>query len=280
MRATGINSSMFGADNTVSIRTFCTENLPGILQLIHFYSSKVRADSAAKNSVVKDQFDHGFVYLNSAHKAAVKWRNKAGKIQFCGSGAYALAWYMLKGETDSQIELNTGYRTLTAEWLAGSVDFSANSTAKMFSAPDGKHCYLSIPCFQPVEVEELEGAGRLFVDSASGIYLLQLDCINTLENTTLLASLVEQLSSFDIHGFCAFYWNGHNNIGKLRYFVPWHGRDEDYVTGSIHQYLTPLVHDLYGSKKQCWQQISSSSGCLISEDYYDHVRISGQCQQL
>jgi predicted PhzF superfamily epimerase YddE/YHI9 len=282
---------MWGAGNTVSIRTFCGEHQPGSLQIIHFFSSNEQARCAAQSSKIIDEFDHGFVYVSSADTASVHWRNKAGEIQFCGSGAYALTWMMLQHEQVTQAQLHTAYRTLIATLFAGPVHSSAgllaNVAAHIPSAHDGNACYLSIPCYHPVEVEAAnvsvkafvtEGAGRLYVDSASGIYLLQLNNVNKLENTAWLTTLIESLSGLDIHGFCAFYWDSKNNSGKLRYFVPWHGRDEDYVTGSIHQYLTPLVHDLYGAQTQNWQQVSSSHGSLTSMYQHGYVQLSGHCQ--
>lgn len=282
---------MCSAGNTVCIRTFCGEHQPGSLQIIHFLSSDEQARSAAQSSKITDEFDHGFVYLSSTDTASVHWRNKAGEIQLCGSGAYALAWMMLQHEQVTQAQLHTAYRTLIATSFAGKVHssagVSANTAAHVPCASDANACYLSIPCYHPIELEAtkvsvkdfvVEGAGRMFVDRGSGIYLLQLNSMNKLANTAWLTTQTELLSSLDIHGFCAFYWDSKNNSGKLRYFVPWHGRDEDYVTGSIHQYLTPLVHDLYGAQTQYWQQVSSSHGSLTSVYQCGYVQLIGNCQ--
>lgn len=291
MSISQISANMFDADRTVKIRTFCSSDdnsrktLPGSLQYIHLYSSKARAEFAAANSNVSDGFDHGFVYIESPGKAYVRWRNIAGEIQFCGSGAYALAWHMLKAETVTQVSLHTIHRTLIADSSGDSAAISTNPSIKGLNTAS---CYLSIPSFHPVEVthfstktiiDGLEEAGHLYVDCTSGIYLLQLNDSETLTDTTWLGSKIEQLSSLDIHGFCAFNWDSETSSGKLRYFVPWHGRDEDYVTGSIQQYLTSLVHDKYGAQTQHWQQMSSSSGRLLSEYRDSHIRLSGQCEQ-
>ena len=251
---------MFDADNTVSIRTFCTEIQPGSLQIIHLYNAKAAALIAAERSEVMDDFDHAFVYLNASNRAWVKWRNKAGEIQLCGSGAYALAWMMLKDKQGFQVEINSDNHTLVA------------------TSEQNKLC-LTLPNIHPVEIYFLDDE-RMFVDKMSGIYLLELTSSNKLEDTQWLNSMMNmnRLSELGIHGFCAFHWDKKTNTGMLRYFVPWHGRDEDYVTGSIHQYLTPLIYDLYGVDTQEWYQCSSSHGTLTSVYQAEYVQISGNCQ--
>ena len=241
----------------VYIRAFCGGHHPGSVQVIHLFHTKNDAQAAAYQSQITDEFDHAFVYISLPNTAWITCRNKAGEIQFCGSGAYALAWLMLNDGTSTNAYIHSDYHVLTAQF-------------------NNKHCYLTIPNIHPQQMNVL-GYEHMFVDMQSGIYLLKLTYLPQLADTLWLQSQIQRLNQHDIHGFCAFYWDRNLNQGQLRYFVPWHGRDEDYVTGSIQQYLTPLVHQLYGVKTQHWQQVSSSSGSLITEYTPAHVRISGQC---
>ena len=112
---------------------------------------------------------------------------------------------------------------------------------------------------------------------AAGIYLLHLQDENLLQSDRWIETYLKQQALAGIHAFCAFVWDDESGRGVLRYFVPWHGRDEDYVTGSIHQYLTPLVNELYKKKEQIWTQLSASGGRIESACLNGQVRLSGRC---
>ena len=118
----------------------------------------------------------------------------------------------------------------------------------------------------------------IYFNTDSGLFFLSLKNPDEIKDNILLKSYqmyIAERFAGDVHGFCAFYWYG--AAGHLRYFTPWHGREEDYVTGSVHQNLTPLVHSLYNAEEQTWIQLSSSKGQVRSVYLDGKVSISGKC---
>jgi predicted PhzF superfamily epimerase YddE/YHI9 len=120
--------------------------------------------------------------------------------------------------------------------------------------------------------------GSLFFGSDTGIYLLHVNTPVESINYPWLVAYLEKKQLKNAHGFCVFGWQKENNIGKLRYFVPWYGRIEDHVTGSIHQYLTPLVAELFAVKEQSWTQLSALGGRITTRSENTRVLLSGQCR--
>ena len=80
----------------VLVNTFCFDSHQGSPQYLHFLRDKSQLYSAFYSYLVNDEYDHSFVYIENPRLAQVLWKNKAGQIQFCGSGAYALTWIMGK----------------------------------------------------------------------------------------------------------------------------------------------------------------------------------------
>ena len=134
-----------------------------------------------------------------------------------------------------------------------------------------------MPSVEVKKIDQLE-SGDVFVDKNSGIYFLHLKEADRLVNDIFvhaqLKFFTEKYSGL-IHGFCAFTWS--ENRGAVRYFTPWHGRDEDYVTGSMQRYLTPLAFKLFGVESQEWTQRSHSGGLIRTVYEKVHITLSGEC---
>lgn len=242
----------------VLVNTFCFDSHLGSLQQLHFFRDKSHLQHEFSRYLVNDEYDHSFIYFEKPALARVLWKNKAGQIQFCGSGAYALAWVI--GEV-CQLDL-----------------FQIHSDCIKLNA---RHCdegtFLEFAAKIPDSNVQIMDR-KIYFNTASGVYFLCLNNLDEIKNDEFLNNYQLYLAKNfvdNIHGFCAFYWDG--VVGHLRYFTPWHGRDEDYVTGSVHQNLTPLVHSLYGAEEQRWIQVSSSKGQLRSMCRGDKVSIDGRC---
>lgn len=226
----------------------------GANQILHECSSKAELASRTENEIVRDEFDHSFFYFESAsHQVYVKSKNKAGIVQLCGSGIYAIVALVLNRHKLKKITVHSPYDTLSAY------------------VQDEK-VFLCLPSRNLSHVKTID-SGELLYDSQMGIYCLEIsESLETVELATI-QKIARSLT--DPHGFCVFQWG--TPAGKLRYFVPWHGREEDYVTGSIQMVLTPWVASKYNCIEQSWQQISAPGGMLQSKLRGDRVEISGRC---
>lgn len=244
--------------SAIEVRAFCGAGLPGSPQILHLYTDYHVMHSAFLQHAVADEFDHSFVYFEAAERAIAYWKNKAGAIQFCGSAAYGLSWLAITQFDAPALRITSRHISTTAAFAQGAVSMAIPSqkTQRLCSDSDG----------------------ALFFSSESGVYLLNTQQpIEQLDYSWLLSYLSnKQLKN--AHGFCVFTWRRDSGSGDVRYFVPWYGRAEDHVTGSIHQYLTPLVYELFAAKQQSWQQISPSPGALRSRYENAKVFLSGQCR--
>jgi hypothetical protein len=244
-------------NNEVLINVFKVDLLLGSPQIMHFYESEIELQTNFDKYQVENEIDHSFIYFNSPTSAIVKWKNKAGNIQFCGSAAYGISWI--------------------ASQFFGAKEFKLYSEKnKLLSSTKDGAVYLEIPSILPKALKEGE-RGNLFLDSESGIYLFKALEESLLLDDQWIQNFLKGDQLLGVHGFCLFFWDTKKNTGKLRYFTPWHGRDEDYVTGSIHQYLTPLVNQLYSQANQSWEQVSKNGGRLISSIKDQNVLLKGNC---
>ncbi len=241
----------------ILVQTFNSKLSSGSPQKLHFFKNEIEMQNSFIKYQIKDELDHSFVCFNSKQSALVRWKNQAGPIQLCGSAAYALAW------------IATNHWKL-GEFKISSMEYQLNS----YLSANGT-C-LDIPAILPTFINKTED-GLLFLDQRSGIYLLEIQSEEYLVKENWLESYLIKHQLSDIHGFCVFTWDDQKKQGKLRYFTPWHGRNEDYVTGSIHQYLTPLIKNLYAQTKQAWEQLSKSGGELISTYNDNKVTLMGNC---
>lgn len=242
----------------VLVNTFCFDSHLGSKQYLHFFKDKSQLQSEFSRYSVNDEYDHSFIYIENSGLAQVLWKNKAGQIQFCGSGAYALAWIMGEVCQLSLFQIHSDFMKLNGRHCP-------ENTLLEFEAkiPDSSVQFMS---------------RKIYFNMNSGLFFLSLNSPDEIQDDELLRNYqlyITERFAKNVHGFCAFYWSGEE--GQLRYFTPWHGRDEDYVTGSIHQNLTPLVHSLFKAEEQTWIQVSSSKGQLRSVYLDNKVSIMGQC---
>lgn len=243
---------------TIVVHTFQKDSFRGSPQYLHFFTEEKKCEEEYLKFIVQDEFDHSFIYLKNSQYAIVYWKNKAGPIQFCGSAAYALTWIMNQYGQSHELKI-----------------FSKNIQIDGFE--ENKKTYLQIPNSLPTFFStKTEGDLHCFVKS--GIYFLMCKGDIQTKDSKWVKNFVNQERLENVHGLCLFKWNKTRREGEVRYFTPWHGRDEDYVTGSIHQHLTPLVDKLYSAKKQTWIQRSTYGGQLLSE-LIDKggVHLNGQC---
>jgi predicted PhzF superfamily epimerase YddE/YHI9 len=244
--------------SAIEIKVFCAEGMAGSPQILHLYSSCEEMLATFEQQIISDEFDHSFVYFESTERAVAHWKNKAGAIQFCGSAAYGLSWLAITQFAAPAIQITSRHISTTAVFRQGAV---------VMAVPSQKTQHL---------FSDLDGA--LFFSSESGVYLLNTHRPVELLDYPWLLSYLHRKQLKNAHGFCVFAWHADSCIGKVRYFVPWYGRIEDHVTGSIHQYLTPLVYELFSAKEQTWIQLSALSGTLLSRYESSKVFLSGQCR--
>jgi predicted PhzF superfamily epimerase YddE/YHI9 len=242
---------------TIIINTFSTAQSPGSKQFLHLFENASDKDLALLNIDIKDEYDHSFVYLNNA-TAHVTWRNKAGVIQFCGSGAYATAWYFCLKRNMNTLTIKNDYHCLTA------------------SVNDNQNLMLKISKRNTGFFKE-EKTYRIFTEKNSGVYLIEFFDIEKVTSVSF-DQLYEMIGNQeDIHSVCVFYWDKKQARGYLNYYTPRYGRNQDYVTGSIHQYLAGLLQEREGAQNQYWTQLSSSPGELNINCGKDHVELFGLC---
>jgi len=251
---------MKGCEENLIIDVFLTDDKPGSPQYLHFFSTKEKMLHAFNNDKVEDEFDHSFIYLDHSMQTHILWKNKAGPIQFCGSGAYAAAWFLMNKYNLQNLKLN-----------------SQNLELKSYI--ENNKCYLEMPSRKCSALKKTK-EGDLYFNEDASIFLFHIKNKKLLNKNDWIERLKLELEENEkqIHGLCLFYWNKDKERGSLRYFVPWHGRDEDYVTGSIHQYLTPLIYELTDHKNQHWLQSSNLSGELLSCYSDKTITITGNSQ--
>ncbi len=243
------------------VNVFKNNSKPGICQYLHIFDDKESLLSEFEKSRVKDEFDHSYICRDSDESIFILWKNKAGEIQLCGSGAFASSWYYLKNNDISKLKINCKNIQLTA------IE-QYNQTCLLMPSLISRFCKNTF-------------FGSLFVNEASGIYLMDLKDKDTLNRDDWVEYICNEDKPVNIHGFCVFSWEPKSNLGTLRYFTPWHGRNEDYVTGSIHQYLNPLISKRYNKPHvQTWFQHSLFSGVVKTTSFENGVVLTGSAQIL
>lgn len=246
------------AQSTVFVNTFCCESEPGSMQVVHSIADRETFDQV--ESVFPkptDEFDHSYVYLQDERTLLTKWRNKACFIQCCGSGAYACAWLYHRNTGSREFKVIGEHVTLECQVVGGKLE-------------------LKLPQTLPLPIEDILNM-PVFMDETSGILFVQLASKQAVQNGHWLQNENPKNFLGNASALCIFAWDQPRGEGVVRYFTPRFGRDEDYVTGSVHRYLTPLVHNLFGATQQRWNQLSSHPGCLNSRLENNCVYISGYC---
>lgn len=232
---------------------FNEEPYKGVPQFLYEYSSVPELNKGYRDFDVIDEFDYTFFCKISETDYLVKWKNKNGTVQFCGSGAYALALHILKESKAREITFKLESKSLKA--------YKENHVI-----------ILELPKKESKKIKEDDYASYYFSED-SGMLLMWLKRKDELSNTWKLKQKESELKGLDIHSTCAFYLDDPNS-GELRYFVPRYGRDEDYVTGSVQSSLTPLVSQSLGAELLTWTQRSSIEGQSYTKLSKNVVKIS------
>lgn len=241
------------------VRVFTGAQLPGSPQQVHFFVDEPAARRYQSAVPVVDDIDHSYVYPDQGDYR-VSWANRAGPIQFCGSGAFAIAWLLsVLGKQSMPIKLAAG--SLCLRGMA-----NANSIGLLLPKRETRTL-------------DLDSMDRYAMAAdGSGIYLCELADSRALEDAACYERAMAALSDFDVHALCVFHWDRSQSSGRLRYFVPRYGRPEDAVTGSIQSLLTPLVARRYGAETQSWRQCSASPGMLNTRLTVTGVELTGACE--
>lgn len=241
--------------NPYRVETFYSDHFLGSPQFLYFCENETELEQKYLHLKVEDDFDHGLFYL-SGQKAFAAWKNKKGPVEFCGSGAFALAWLVHELFGNYHLEILTKSVTLKARMGRGKVE-------------------LSLPVHRPEKIIEHDSV-EVFTYENSGIYFIR-DADNANLKNKSWEDYVHLLEGKEIKGIGLFQWDNGLALGKVRYFTPWFGRDEDHVTGSIHQYLTPLVDHYFFQGRQLWTQMSARGGVVKSKLMGDQVILEGRC---
>lgn len=232
------------------IQTFVTKDLPGSPQGLYFFENFEDFETAKRNFINQTDFDISLVHQVSNQTFEVHWLNRSGAIRFCGSAAYALVWWLHSNYSEPYFYIKSADLTLT-------------------SLLKDDRILLKIPR----EKMQNENKGTYF-NKENSILLIE---VNSLEDLKSFEARPNQLlQKYSVSALGAFYWA--SSQGYLRYFVPWHGRNEDYVTGSIHTYLAPMVLERWGQRKQLWTQVSPRGGQVRSEITDQGVFLTGDCR--
>ncbi len=241
----------------VLVQTFCDEGLGGSPQQLHFFADNAGRDDWRKANLIEDDRDHSYV-VRRPDGFAVAWANRLGPIQLCGSAAFALGWLLMKSA------LPVGRIKLVSDEF--SLDFG-----------DGTDPCLNLPV-RHARSSAHTATGWRGVAVHQGIYLVELADLSALTSDDCHTQLMSALAGEDVHALCACHWDSHGHSGYLRYFVPRYGRDEDWVTGSVHSLLGPWIRQRYGVSTQRWHQLSVSPGRVSSQVTAKTVVLRGECQ--
>lgn len=244
-------------NQTLTIRVFSTTTLKGSLQSITFVPSKALLKKPP--TLMEPDIDYTVAYFDGDSHVDVVWRNHHNTIQFCGSAAYGISYYLIHVYGLPHLTIQSPNITLQAEY---DCEVSLYIPAKTIN----------------LSSMQLFNYGRLYHHPESGIYFLEIEDKDVLQQWYLTEEDLYNLPLDNLHGLCLFYWHSSTHTGYLRYFTPWHGRIEDSVTGSIQSYLTPFIAQMYGIASQAWIQLSQNGGHIKTMFMNDKVCLQGNCQ--
>lgn len=244
--------------NTVTMDVFSTTTLQGSPQSITFVPSKSLIPNLP-TCIMQPGVDYTVAYFDScSNKVDAVWRNHHNIIQFCGSAAFGISYYLLHTYELPYLTIQSNNLTLHAEY---------DSEVSLY-----------IPAIQISLVStQFFDYGRLHHEQDNGIYFLEVEDKDTLQNISWEEEDLYALPLEDPHGLCLFCWHTSTHTGYVRYFNPWYGREEDTVTGSIQSYLVPYVAHMYGMHSQSWVQLSQRGGYIRSLFINDKVCLRGIC---
>ncbi len=245
---------------TADAAVFFDKNLLGSKQRIFLTNNRELFLNAYSTFKVNEDIDHSIVLVDerfTKNTAIVFWRNKNGLVEFCGSGAYATLIYLKEEYNLNKIVIHPSGIELAL----------VSKESKLF---------LSMNAENVETLSEINQSYSVY-KSKKGVLLVELFTDDLL--SAFAFRIVESfLNRNNISALCVFYFGSSTCQGKLRYFAPKYGRNEDSVTGSIHSILTPLVRKKYGATHQEWYQLSKEGGKLLSCMENKKVLIGGNCK--
>jgi predicted PhzF superfamily epimerase YddE/YHI9 len=162
--------------------------------------------------------DRDFIFYQQENDIFhVRFKNLNGEFNLCGSGLLALATKLLNKNSFKNKTLtfkNKKNKIIRAKMIHQKphIIMSVNKNYKKDS-----HQYLTSSNVLIQEMKRNE---------------LEMIKANNVENTTYRVSS-------PIGAYCGFSIEKNNLY--LRYFTPWHGRNEDFATLSIFEYLAPII---------------------------------------
>ena len=180
-------------------------------------------------------------YQQRVNTFYARFKNLGGEFNLCGSGLLALAKHLFNTQQfdDTYITFRiTLNRFIKAKLVDNIVSLELIKTpvTKINQNTWSSNSGVYIQYFTKTELE------KLTIDDAKSF------------------PKIHNLNHL-IGGYCAFSRN--NEKLHLRYFTPWHGRDEDFATLSILEHLS----DLLEPGKYTIYQNEHQYSCTVGEKY-------------
>ena len=164
--------------------------------------------------------DRDFIfYQRQINTYYVRFKNLAGEFNFCGSATLALAKMIFKEKLISEKIIH--FRTKSKKCI--------NSRLV-----DGR-VSLELP------LSKNKALGNKYFLSQTNVLIQQLTscALNSIQLSEIKEKAEALISSPG--AYCAFYLD--RQTVHLRYFSPWYGRDEDFVTLSVLEHLGEFLHE-------------------------------------
>lgn len=232
-------------------RAFFSESCQGD---VHFIHQVFKKEDFLKKYHFTDEYDHSVIYRQGT-EVYVRWFNHRGEFQFCGTGAFCIG-HLLE---EKGLELKIKGKFKSATFCQGKLSFLEKIVLprrEKLIFPKRKH----------------------FFNLENQVHLIEVSP-EELRDFKLTQEVEEKYEEQKAGALVLFNFSLEKKRGLVRYFTPWYGRREDIVTGSVHQYLTPLVNQLYQVEFQQWEQCSEKGGLLQTEYRQGHVFLAGICRQ-
>ena len=199
----------------------------------------IQISEAIDEYVVSKDRDYIF-YQQRINTFFVRFKNLGGEFSLCGSGLLALAQHLFC--TKKLDEKNISFRTILDRF------FKANLVDNI----------VSLELIKSPLTKINQNTWR----STSGVYIQELSKLELERLTLEYAKSFPKTNNLNhlIGGYCGFTKS--NQTLHIRYFSPWHGRDEDYATLSIFEHLGDLLEP---GKYTVYQNVHQFS-CSVGEN--------------
>ena len=239
IKSDGTQTSYLKSLKTREFKLFNELNIY-LTELPDFWDDDQFSDVIDNYIITKDR-DYVF-YQRRENTFFVRFKNFGGEFSLCGSGLLALAKQLFgrdKFNTDPIV-----FRTNKDRFIKAKI----------------KDDIVSLELVKTPVIKINKNTWR----STSAVYL------QNIAKKKLLSLTLEQVKNFpginrwedSIGGYCAFFIEADKKMIHLRYFSPWHGRDEDFATLSIFEHLS----DLLGHGKYTVYQNQHKFTCYVDKD--------------